>query len=145
MSGQHTPEPWDAFHLYGSRDGDGYVIRAERPAKSGRHHGRIDSSGQFSKDDAARIVACVNALAGMDDPVDGIGGLQAESLAYDDAIRVTIDAGIRTLGGLSDAVKALVAQRDEMLAALKAVVSVADRATVEFDMARAAIAKAGAA
>jgi len=39
---------------------------------------------------------------------------------------------------------ALQAQRDEMLAALKGVVRVADRATVEFDAARAAIAKAEA-
>lgn len=36
----------------------------------------------------------------------------------------------------------LIAAAPDMLAALKAVVSVADRATVEFDMARAAIAKA---
>lgn len=39
----------------------------------------------------------------------------------------------------------LQAQRDELLAALKGVVRVADRATVEFDAARAAIAKAEAA
>jgi len=36
----------------------------------------------------------------------------------------------------------LIAAAPELLEALKAVVSVADRATVEFDMARAAIAKA---
>lgn len=37
---------------------------------------------------------------------------------------------------------ALVMQRDELLAALKGVVAVADRKTVEFDAARAAIANA---
>lgn len=36
----------------------------------------------------------------------------------------------------------LIAAAPELLEALKAVISVADRATVEFDMARAAIAKA---
>jgi hypothetical protein len=37
----------------------------------------------------------------------------------------------------------LVMQRDELLAALKGVVAVADRKTVEFDAARAAIANVG--
>lgn len=41
-----------------------------------------------------------------------------------------------------EANKALIKAAPELLAALEAVVSVADRATVEFDMARAAIAKA---
>jgi hypothetical protein len=46
----------------------------------------------------------------------------------------------RTGVGLADA--RLIAAAPDLLAALKAVVSVADRATVEFDAARAAIARA---
>jgi len=46
------------------------------------------------------------------------------------------------LNGQPEANARLMASSPELLAALKAVVSVADRATVEFDMARAAIAKA---
>jgi redox-sensitive bicupin YhaK (pirin superfamily) len=42
----------------------------------------------------------------------------------------------------ADDVRALVAQREALLVALKGVVQVADRRTVEFDAARAAIAEA---
>jgi|GraSoiStandDraft_51_1057287.scaffolds.fasta_scaffold1412965_2 hypothetical protein len=53
-----------------------------------------------------------------------------------------IIARVYTDKGDEEANARLIAAAPELLEALKAVVSVADRATVEFDMARAAIAKA---
>lgn len=53
----------------------------------------------------------------------------ATDLSFDDFVKRTRDAHI-------------MAAAKDMLLALEAVVSVADRATVEFDMARSAIAKA---
>ena len=44
--------------------------------------------------------------------------------------------------GYAEGVATILAQRDELLAALRGVVRIADRQTVEFDAARAAIAKA---
>ena len=68
---------------------------------------------------------------------------------YDDGLLIcytegaTICFGDRNHTALSDEANfALIAAAPDLLEALKAVVRVADRATVEFDLARAAIAKA---
>ena len=55
---------------------------------------------------------------------------------------VSIESGFERVMIDPQDVVAIIDQHHELLAALEAVVSVADRATVEFDMARAAIAKA---
>ena len=60
------------------------------------------------------------------------GEMVAEMLAAADAVDTKV----------SEADAALIAAAPDLLAALEAVVSVADRKTVEFDQARAAIAKA---
>lgn len=70
------------------------------------------------------------------------------------AIRARYNAACKAIGKedpsltITDShadIDTLLTQRSELLAALKGVVRVADRATVEFDAARAAIAKAEAA
>lgn len=76
---------------------------------------------EFRPGHAETIVALLNACEGIEDPRDVIAGTQAQLAAYVNAATVTIDAGIRTTGGLADAVKALVAQRDGLAAALQEV------------------------
>ena len=74
-SGAHTPEPWkyseDLPH-HGCRlihAADGYLI-----ADAGRITRR---TGDEMDSNARRIVACVNACAGMMDPVEEIARLRA--------------------------------------------------------------------
>lgn len=85
MEQKHTPEPW--CNPYGT-----VVIL-------GNNEGGFDISGcPSAKANAARIVACVNACAGLDDPQAAIELMKADHLR---------------------ALKAE-AQRDELLAALRA-------------------------
>ena len=62
---KHTPEPW--FIAFGGNDGDDYAVIGavgrERPVCE---LGTLD----YTKPNADRIVACVNACAGIDDPPD---------------------------------------------------------------------------
>lgn len=55
---------------------------------------------------------------------------------------VSIESGFERVMIDPQDVVSIIDQHHEIFAALEAVVSVADRATIEFDMARAAIAKA---
>ena len=62
---KHTPEPW--FIAFGGNDGDDYAVIGavgrERPVCE---LGTLD----YTKPNADRIVACVNACAGIADPAD---------------------------------------------------------------------------
>lgn len=57
---EHTKEPWRIAH----DEGDEYYI--EVTSRLSGHTCQL-GSGYFSKDDARRIVACVNACAGIPD------------------------------------------------------------------------------
>ena len=69
---EHTKEPW----IFDAPDADfsGIII--------GRHGGEV-VDGEFTEANARRIVACVNACAGMDDPEKEIAALRAENEAYE--------------------------------------------------------------
>ncbi len=130
----HTPEPWrvgvHALQIIYAPDGwaiaDAKVFHladgADAPA--------------VQKANAARIVACVNACAGMADPVEEVAQLKRNSCGCP-------DQGLR----------ALARQRDELLKALESIEeywnggegSAVDAAEEMRDRARDAIAKAGAA
>ena len=115
----HTPEPW-VIEPWGGIEKDG-IFKGNLSVMSGRWSVAI-IQGDNEKPveaNARRIVACVNALAGV--PTDHIERFNQSSIK--DFSR---DLSVR----------------EELLAALKGVLKVADRATVEFDAAREAIAKA---
>lgn len=73
--------------------------------------------------------------------------LEQDGGEYKEVLHTEVSYGQHCYGGcvdmkISEEDKRLIAAAPELLEALKAVVSVADRATDEFDSARAAIAKA---
>jgi hypothetical protein len=132
---KHTKEPWfvneDGIIRVGKPNVNDYIDPI--PIASAWREGAFSDGEETeeSQDNARRIVACVNACAGLDtEALDSRFGIAAE------------------MWGLADKrlarVQELVGQRDELLAALKGVVKVADRQTDEFNAARAAIAKAEA-
>jgi len=118
MSAQHTQEPWSI-----GEDNDGWYITY---IPSDEQHGY-----GLSESDAERIVACVNACAGMSN----------DELAEfaDGSLKTWIDDAEETLKAVCIAVEdvdysgrcekgiyALKQQRDELLAALKDLVSMQD-------------------
>ena len=124
----HTPEPWSLLEA-------GDSIKHQVPVSSDRTsiltiatEGAIAFGAVYSADDARRIVACVNACA----------GLPTEQLE------------VSPLGGVLNGVAGLIAQRDELLAALEIIAASeefhGDSFVCEFGtlqgVARAAIAKA---
>ena len=83
---RHTPEPWaqcqdltgkicryGAWHIQGS--GEGVAFEISRPAN------------------AARIVACVNACAGMADPAQELAALREAAINADIALGKAIESG----------------------------------------------------
>lgn len=73
---KHTPEPWRIFSSAQPScivDDAGDICRARSPL------------------DAARIVACVNACAGMDDPSAEIARLRAQRTELAKALRACVD------------------------------------------------------
>lgn len=80
MNGNHTPEPWamwdhglDELCVHASERRDEHVVAV------------LDAEGLWAwqsigrrRADAARIVACVNACAGMDDPAAEIAAMKAD-------------------------------------------------------------------
>lgn len=102
---KHTPEPWDdfAFEIY---DAEKNII-----ADCGYSD---DVWGKTQcKANAARIVACVNACAGIEDPEATIPALN--DLA-DKAIELTADVNIKEM-----VINQLKAERDELIRILKVV------------------------
>lgn len=78
---KHTQEPWVLFEV-----GDRHVHLCPASAANKTsiltvtEEGGVKFAAVYSDDDARRIVACVNACEGMDDPVEVIKGLK-EALA----------------------------------------------------------------
>ena len=81
MNTNHTPEPWEQRVKDLGRKTD----PAYREIKAGcGYYADINQkekgfgiTGHISEQDASRIVACVNACAGMDDPAKEIATLRA--------------------------------------------------------------------
>lgn len=136
MSTAHTPGPWvrdrasglngDVRSASGKKVALCFGLREPRKRKGETpeaYRARFERYRDECDADACRIVAAVNACEGI--PIE------------------TLEAN--AAGGLPWSVADQIDQRvlvHQMLAALQGVVRVADRATVEFDAARAAIAEA---
>lgn len=75
-------------------------------------------------------------------PVDYALSIHGAPLKQSGGFPVVADILERTTDGTHEANARLIAAAPDLLEALRAVVSVADRATREFDLARSAIAKA---
>lgn len=61
---KHTPEPWRVLKLADTRFGPSFGILSPSPGP-----GRIDSQiNGMTEENATRIVECVNAMSGIDDP-----------------------------------------------------------------------------
>lgn len=137
---EHTKEPW---HI-GQEEDCGWVDfyshgnNEDMPIGSTRHENSLEN--------ARRIVACVNACAGMEDPMIKIEEyrLRAESAEHSMGIKRSPNDVMTVYGMTLHRILGLNAMNLELLSALKGVVRVADRNTDEFNSARAAIAKAEA-
>lgn len=81
---------------------------------SGRYNGTFEDGYRNEGKAVMWIEAAAYACAGMSDPEDVIRVLRAESDAYADAATLTVQAGIETKGGLVDAVRALIEERDAL-------------------------------
>ena len=77
---KHTPEPWELKHDY-TPEGGYYKI-----TKQGDYWPIIPESS--CNENFSRIVACVNACAGMDDPAAEIERLRAERENAEDNVRM---------------------------------------------------------
>ena len=104
----HTPEPWteSAKEIDGEPTDVNY---RSIKAGCGYHHEGDESkgfelTGYISPEDSARIVACVNACAGIDDPVQHMESMRVMRIDY---------------ASLTAKADFLEAQRDELLTALK--------------------------
>lgn len=102
---KHTPEPWRVRQPTLGKIGGIEVVNPDGLIAQMQFHPARQNEALA---DAERIVACVNACAGMDDPVAEIEGLRSESSAR---LAVAQQAG--------DELIAAEAQRDELLAALR--------------------------
>ena len=66
----HTPEPWEAF-----TDCPGECCWMIRTVEDSEGHSELIASPETSEENARRIVACVNALAGLS--IESIGLIRA--------------------------------------------------------------------
>ncbi len=71
---KHTPEPWEAF--------DAEITTPDKRVFVAVTDESIHMTQNEQRANAARIVACVNACAGMEDPAGEIERLQAISLRH---------------------------------------------------------------
>lgn len=112
---EHTKEPWKASPVSG-------IVGSVITAQPNENANAVRITSAQSLADAERIVACVNACAGIPDQ----------------ALKVVTrsDYGVFPL-----VLAAVIGQRDELAAALRGVIEVADRKTDVFDRAKAALAK----
>lgn len=88
---KHTPEPW-------SIDQDG-TIMANDPNDT-YISGKITLGDCFSESNARRIVACVNAMAGMEDPENDMKKLDQdmrELTAENAALRAKLEKAVKEL------------------------------------------------
>ena len=76
---KHTPEPWEAY--YGcviAESEQGITINGGTGKEAREYYGGNLIGESISDANADRIVACVNACAGMEDPAAEIAALRAE-------------------------------------------------------------------
>jgi len=82
MTTAHTPEPWGFGFLEEGcvceKNGGGLVIHRSLDPEEGRR--------QFGRADLARIIACVNALAGIADPAEFVKRAKAIEAAASNAV-----------------------------------------------------------
>lgn len=117
----HTPEPWILFEV-------GDRFKHQCPASSDRTsilttatEDDVQWGAIYSDEDARRIVACVNACAGMrNDELEG--GL--------------------LIGVMSKKIERLESEHDELILAMEEVIRISDRDHEAWDRAKAAIYKA---
>lgn len=71
MENKHTPEPWafDSGKIRGA-------MMTAKPYNIASVNGHATTEGQANGD---RIIACVNACAGMSDPIQEIAWLRAQA------------------------------------------------------------------
>ncbi len=129
---KHTPEPWvlkpngvinagEAFQ-YARGSGQCQIVSVTI-----RQRAPDDVNTSDERDaNAARIVACVNACAGMDDPAAEIAGMRLDMQAHD-RMREKATGYLDRGDAMSADIKSLTAQRDELLSALLALVTGASR------------------
>lgn len=84
VSAAHTPEPWFAVNV-GSEREPMWSVKAARIAGKPPKHGVAlcatgDSPQEMETANAARIVQCINACAGMDDPAAEIARMRDISI-----------------------------------------------------------------
>ena len=98
---KHTPEPWSAQreasldyrpHYITGRNGDSRVAVAVMQGGGPRHAINVAEEGA----NAARIVSCVNACVGMDDPVIQVEGLKLSRITLE-TVSVQLDEILATL------------------------------------------------
>lgn len=83
----HTPEPWHCKELIGVTERGWSLFYTHS-------HGtkRVDEyNGEFTKANAARIVACVNAMAGIADPSTHLRALEGAIKAARNALSLVIE------------------------------------------------------
>lgn len=85
----HTAEPWKARTLTGEQPG--MRVYAGRNEIATCHYGSPEVDHAEAQSNAARIVACVNALAGVKDPAGLVRRLRAELSATADHLRKALE------------------------------------------------------
>ena len=98
---KHTPGPWEA-------DSDGHIYHAPTDEDADPHVARANRARPEHAANAARIVACVNACEGIDDPAVGLAKVRAALLAARGWLRHGADGGGRA-GDVEDAMTAALA------------------------------------
>lgn len=110
----HTPEPWEAYE-----GEEGYGITSV----CGGYYGDIENEA-----DARRIVACVNACAGIDtDVLEHASNFGAAGIQTIASVRKQRDELFSKLDKMEGRATRAEVQRDELLAALKLMVEAFDR------------------
>ena len=132
----HTPEPWEAVSPFPGE----CCWHIQRSGNEAGAFGMI-TYPEMGGDDAHRIVACVNACAGIPDPEKFVNDARFYS-------HETVTAIVKERDELMINLRCALEQRDELLRALKGLVDLDDGDEsfawdheAEFEAGRAAIAK----
>lgn len=148
---KHTPEPMRLWRPENDEYPEPHPTDARLVGADGLCYGVLFGMVAEARAMQPRIVACVNACAGMDDPTAEIARLRADMEVHAELQARCFDYGNPTGSSIFDEVRELRAQRDRLLAALNKIASWNEGAEVSgsFDepgaagIARAAIAECG--
>lgn len=103
MEVTHSAEPWDIYAQPINGAGDAILELVEQVQQTAPMANAIyllnaggkcpatTGCGQISEANARRIVACVNACAGIDDPANFIATVRAESAALAELLEIALD------------------------------------------------------